>query len=557
MVSAPVGAPPLNLPRSTSSVGFIKDSNQQVPPTPTLRLAGGEGSQPQALRSNVLAPKTTNLKVPAKKSRKLSKVNISQPAEHSQISAPIDLQVLSSASEMQSSYASHQTPTSNRTAATSDAADMSRKLSALMQQTGLDDNGATSTFRTANVASESTQGRKPSPLQKGKEAIARAKKAISDHLSSSGEKKQRERRAGSSALSSSSDELAAPGHTMDAEISRRRLNRRIAEGENLGKSKIGFLTGDGNIPRNALPVYESMKSPGHRSESPNDPFSDDRLSQEALLAPNFSKFDFNFDGPKGKRASAQEPLSSPQQMKSSPRTMNSLLQPVSRPVSRFSGFISGLAQHSDTEFFSSSPVGFSTPRIRLEPHFDASGRKRLSAVAVKSPSVLDFSFEEPSDDEIIHIQQAEQKGFSPSLSLKRKTAKANLRSASSPAMKRVKKGPRSSEEMSLTLGIGKLTTNDSGSGTASSDQKRARRAATASPKPKGLKIFKISKGKEPIRRGSELEKKTKERALVGRRYSTSKPTKQYMNREHRASMPILGGVLHEESMSADELQMDE
>lgn len=556
-VSAPGEASPLDLPWSTSSIVVVKDSDQHVPPIPNLGLARGEGGQPRALCSDVLAPKTTNLKVPAKKSRKLSKVNICQPAKHSQISAPTDLQAVSSPSEIRSSHASHQTPTSNRIFTTSDSANMSRKLSVLMQQTGLDDNSAMSTFKTDNVASGSTQERKPSPLQKGKEAIARAKRVFSDHLGSSGEKKQKERKSGSSALSSSSDELAAPGHTMDAEISRRRLDRRIAEGENLGKLKIGFLTGDGNIPRKALPVYESMKSTRHRSESPDDPFSDDMRSQEGLLAPNFSKFDFDFDGCKGKRASVKEPLSSPQQMKTSPGTIKSTLQPVSRPLSRFSGFISGLAQHSDTEFFSSSPVGFSTPRIRLEPHFDASGRKRLSTVLAKSPSVLDYSLEEPSDNEIAHIQHAEQIGFSPCLSLKRKTAKANLRSASSPAMKRAKKGPRSSEEMSLTSGIGKLTTNDSGSGTVSSDQKRTRRAATSNLKAKGLKIFKISKGKEPMRRGSEFDKQTKGRTLVGRRYSTSKPTKRYMNREHRASMPILGSVLQEGSMGADELQMDE
>ena len=184
-------------------------------------------------------------------------------------------------------------------------------------------------------------------------------------------------------------------------------------------------------------------------------------------------------------------------------------------------------------------------------------RKRLCAVLVNSPSVLDLSFEEPSDDSIVHVQQTQQMGFTSSLSLKRKTAKANLRSASSPAMKRARKGPRSSEEISLTSGIGKLTTNDSDFNTGNSDPKRPKRATTLSPKAKGLKIFKINKGKEPMRRGSELEKKTKGHAPVERRYSISKPTKGYMSREHRASMPVLGSVLHEDSMSVDELQMDE
>lgn len=544
--------------QSTSGLVAIKDSKKPLLPIPNSELPGGERGQPQAPQSGVLAPKTTNLKVPAKKPRKLSKANIpQQPTKQVQISAPTDLQVLGSSADMEIGHAWQQAPASNGIVTTGDTADLGRKLSELMQQAGLDDNSSSLVSRTAAVALGGTQGRKPSPLQKGKEAVARAKRAISDHLGSSGERKQKEKKNVSSALSSSSDELAAPDRTMDAEISRRRLNRRIAEGENLGKSKIRFLTGDDDIPRKPLPVYESMKSPGQRSESPEDPFSDDRRSQEALLDPNFSRFDFDFDKRKEKRTSVQKLLSSPQQMQSSSEKSKSTLQQLSRPVSRFSGFISGLAQHSDIEFFSSSPVGFSTPRIRLEPHFDGSGRKRLSAVSAKSPSVLDFSFEDLSDDEFAHAQQAEQKEFSPSLSLKRKTAKANLRSASSPAMKRVKKGPRSSDEMSLTSRIGNLTTNDGGSSKVNSNQSRPRRAAASSPQSKGLKIFKISKGKEPIRNGSELDKKSRGHIAVGRRYSTSKPTKRYVNREHRASMPILGGILNEESMSADELQMDE
>ncbi|KAL9589169.1 MAG: hypothetical protein Q9203_002045 [Teloschistes exilis] len=81
------------------------------------------------------------------------------------------------------------------------------------------------------------------------------------------------------------------------------------------------------------------------------------------------------------------------------RTRRETPEPSTDDENPFSDKVSGLRQHPTTDWFSSSPLGFSTPRVRLEPVSDATGKKRLSTVPVSDPSLPDFDFEEDSTDE--------------------------------------------------------------------------------------------------------------------------------------------------------------
>ncbi|KAL8694560.1 MAG: hypothetical protein Q9218_000816 [Villophora microphyllina] len=90
-------------------------------------------------------------------------------------------------------------------------------------------------------------------------------------------------------------------------------------------------------------------------------------------------------------------------------------EPPADDENPFSDEISGLRQHPTNEWFSSSPIGFSTPRVRLEPVSDAMGKRHLSTVLVPNPSLPDFDFEQDmTDDEtdpLIHDWSAPGCGF--------------------------------------------------------------------------------------------------------------------------------------------------
>lgn len=76
--------------------------------------------------------------------------------------------------------------------------------------------------------------------------------------------------------------------------------------------------------------------------------------------------------------------------------------------------------------FSSSPLGFSTPRVRLEPKVDEKVKKR-DIPFVKSSSAPDFSFETSSDNETSRFRTVTSV-IDDGRNVKRKNANGNLRS---------------------------------------------------------------------------------------------------------------------------------
>ena len=427
-------------------------------------------------------------------------------------------------------------------ATAADAAELSKKLSTLMQQ-------ATDKELPPLPNSKSIVGTRRSKhprLQKSKEAFARAKQAIVDRLGSSGEKRHGSmKRQTKNVPSSSPDEIAGPEYQTDAELRRHRLHRRIAEGTNLSNSKVKSLTGDGNVRRKPLPVYESMRTLQHQTNSSDDPFSDEKSPNIDVSSPDFDDFDFDVEvtGHKPanpRRTSAFEPLlSSPQLEKA-------------KPPHQFSELVSGLAQHADTTFFSSSPAGYSTPRYRLEPQIDAKGKKRLSTVLASSPSLLDFSLDSQSASTVPELPKLPElpkndKARS-TISLKRKNAKLDLRIDISPAVKRIK-----TQDVALTSEMDKLRAGNDGALAAKDSNKRMSKFRIPGAEGKGLKIFDVSKGKAPIPKVMDTLHKTRG-SLNGRRSSIPGPIKRAMEHERRASTPVRTHRAEEDSMSIDELQ---
>ena len=531
-------------------------SSQTAPPEDVqgpLRSSpmGGQelgGSLPGHQRSNVLAPKSTNLRVQGRGSKTVSKLQISNPSPVIPDGKPVQSNVGNSVRDW-TVRLSQDASESQQITTSTDAADFNKKIPKLIHQANQpDDTLAPSSHTSQNTskASESSRGRS---LRKGREVLVRAKRAISERLSVSEDRKLGHNTVGDSGR----DEFNVVPYKIEENSSRQRLSRRIAEGENLSNPKIRALTGDGNFPRKPLPVYESMTSLRRQSSSSDDPFSDDVGSNDTSLSHKLDTFDVDFSGGKGDRSSTMEPLLPRQHQSSSQERNDTSMMSRSRPIPRYSPSRSGLTQHPDIEFFSSSPVGFSTPRVRLEPLVSTSGKKRLSTVSARSPSILDFSFERLSDDDTDELQRVPDRARSPTLSLKRKTGRANLRSGLSPAPKKTKSTDL--QEASLRSGLAKLEASGNGSLTVRDAYKKLKNATSTGSKTKGLKIFDVCKGQEPKREIRDDAKKSNNLS-TGTQSSDLRPAVRHTRGQRSRSAISLGSTIHEETMSIDELQMD-
>ena len=405
-----------------------------------------------------------------------------------------------------------------------------------------------------------TESAKLSPLEKGKKAFVKATRAIKERLSSSSSSNDRPfntRRLGSIGRSSSGGWEPPPQYESQEELTRGRLDRRIAEGENLSNPKIQKLTGDGNIPRKPLPVYESMRSRSQHSGSDN-PFSDTNDEGDQPSPEDYSGFDFDFSKRKHKGKAVRASMPVIEQMNISSEQYGQHLA-VPQSISRFSNMVSGLAQHSDTEFFSSSPVGYSTPRIRLEPQPPIMGNGTGAGGLQRSPSILEFSFEGLSEDASSEAQSPKTRGSEGSASVKRKGAAEDLRSQVAPATKKLKTDSTASKDEGLAAGISHLATEDDRGllSLDSSDAGDAKPSRNAS-KRKGMSIFDLGRAKFPEGTVQDDAKKYWTRAIASKRASVSQSTSVLFSRgrESRAGMQRLEHV-DGDDMDIDELQAND
>ena len=496
-----------------------------------------------------LAKKTTNMKI-SDPGKGVTKPKISSPILQEPESNP----AAPSPSRPATSHTTQSTlgaPTS-----TADAANLSTKISNLMQQAAAQES---QTRQKAVIYA--AEPAKLSPLEKGKKAIVKATRAIKERLSSSSssnDKPFNARRLGSIPRSSIGGWEPPPQYESQEELTRGRLDRRIAEGENLSNPKIRKLTGDGNIPRKPLPVYESMRSRSQHSGSDN-PFSDADDEGGQLSPEDYSGFDFNFSKRKHKDKAVRASMSVLEEVDGPSEQPDQHLT-VPKSTSRFSNMISGLAQHSDTEYFSSSPAGFSTPRIRLEPQSRLNGGKAATGELQRSPSILEFSFEGQSEDASSEAQSPHTRASEGSASVKRKGAAEDLRSQLAPATKKLKTDSVSlKDEGGLAAGISNLATEDDRGllSLESTDATVVKLTRNAS-KRKGISIFDLGKGKYPEGTGQEESKRPWTRAIASKRSSSSRPASVLFSRgrESRAGMQRLEQI-DGDDMDIDELQLND
>ena len=533
-------------PKSSRSTKTVPDDlDKPLPPIPKDPFAE---QRLHWQNRPALGPKTTNMKVSI----------AGKAATKPMISSPI-LQEPESSTAGPSPGRPVTSGTTQSTfgiqTSTADAAKLSRKISNLMQQAA-----AQESLTKQKAAIYATESAKLSPLEKGKLALVKATRAIKERLSSSSSKDKPfdTRRLGSIARSSSGGWEPPPQYESQEELTRGRLDRRIAEGENLSNPKIRKLTGDGNIPRKPLPVYESMRSRSQHSGS-IDPFSDADDEGGHLLREDYSGFDFDLNKRKHKSKAARASMPVTEQV-NRPSEQSDQHLTVPKSTTRFSNMISGLAQHSDTEYFSSSPVGYSTPRIRLEPEPPVNGKKTAAGALQRSPSILEFSFEGQSEDASSDGQSPNTRASEGSTSVKRKGATEDLRSRGVPASKRLKTFSVSSkDEGGLAAGISQLATEDD-PGILPSENTNAVVAKPSSnaSKRKGMNIFDLGKGKISETTGEGETKKPWARAIVSRRSSATRPSSVLFSRgrESRAGMRRLEQTDGDE-MDIDELQVSE
>ena len=145
-------------------------------------------------------------------------------------------------------------------------------------------------------------------------------------------------------------------------------------------------------PRRSLcstPIYDSMRSSPSGSSFGN-PFVDGHEAREPSSTDE-SLFDFEFDTDfsKDQQAMLLSPNKNTDDNASSIYSRKSPLGDKPEAKTRLAKppvFVDLPAQYSS--LFSSSPVAESTPRVRLEPRFEPSGRRQLRSVSATEPSIF-------------------------------------------------------------------------------------------------------------------------------------------------------------------------
>lgn len=432
---------------------------------------------------------------------------------------------------------------------TTDAAALSRKLTDLMQKAA----ASNSNVLVDQAKREKAGGR--TPLQRGKEALTKAKRAIVGHIDSSQEREGRIKLNEESRSNASIDRLEKEEYSMGEDTSELRLNRRLAEGSNLSITKIQEVLGDGRIRRKPLPIYEKMKAK-RLSASLRDHFSAAKKRQASPINGDVSSLWLDNKNGQSSRAST----SSFDALMTQPQTItdasNGFSPDGTRSTSRFSDKVSGLSQHPDTAVFSSSPVDFSTPRICLQPQSDVHGKKRLTAVLVDDPDTPGSSLDDLADDD--HCMSI-QEGAEPSTgSLKRKSGTQDLRSAPESITKRPKKELKlelSADDLALAAGFKKLETKDRA---VLSDKDKNMKIGVndkRTSKANGLAIFDTKKLIPSSASMVDLVNRPSAR-ISDKRSSIPRPSSIVYARDYRTYTPM-ADRLDDDVMALGELQMND
>lgn len=514
-------------------------------PLPPIPISEHEDYATTRRDKAALTIKTTNLKIP---------VQTEKPPLRPKISNP----VLQNSEENDNNTAlrlvnGFREDTSDKAplTTTKDAELLNKKITDLMQQASAREVQPTPKKKSKHVKAEFIS--KPSPLQRGKNAFSKATRAIAGRLNS-GRRPTTPNVRRPGPIESSPNSFIALEYHPESQKRSATIERRIAEGENLSNSKIQSIIGDGSIPRKPLPVYESMKSRRSSADSLENPFSDGNQAESIMSAEAQADVDFGFGFNKHK-GKAKQRSRQPFPFEDTEPEVNIKASIDAPPPLNFSNKISGLAQHPDVSAFSSSPIGSSTPRIRLDPDLNFHEQKKAPATLKRSPSILEFSFEE-SDEDAISAEPKTSNASEPSGSIKRKSAKGDLRSQLSPtAAKRLRRSSDASgDDLALEHGFRQLGTNDTNVLMEKNKNARLAQPSTADSKTKGLSIFETAKRKVPLTSAAALATRPRVQRTVSGRSSIPRPNSILFSRESRAHYR-LRDTTDGDTMEIDELQM--
>ena len=492
-------------------------------------------SPPKDITRRVLAQKTANLKAkPRHEVARITKSKISSPV--------LNPAVVLAASESPTPMASQSVqgdslllePLNN------DPAALNRKISGLMEQAASQE--AESRQKASILESELA---KPSPRQRAKQAMVKASHAVKQKLKGGNASSRSGRWDGSNRPY----HLGLSFHTdaVDQKALTGTLTRRVAEGVNLSNPKIQSMTGGSNVPRKPLPIYESMKSRIQRSSSLEDPFLDD--------GDNSGRASSVTDGKNRERknralksAESIDTLNVPEivvdHIHTPARQSYRPTVPTSSP--QFSSAISGLAQHSDTLSFSSSPEATSTPYSKWGLSHMADSQQRQTRGGHQN-----------KDEDSITSSPASRTITDGSQSVKRKSAQPNLRLPGTPVVKKARvSGQRSHDAATkLASGISNLETQDENPESFSPKKIRAKKQRQQQAnRRKGLGIFDVGKGKGKEVDGDVFSQGSRSKGSNSKRNSFSRPGSLLLGRGSRVTgkgnFEKLGD---DDSMDIDEL----
>ena len=436
--------------------------------------------EPKLTVRQPLAKKTANLKTQAAKdSKRVSKPEISAPVSN-QISGTKSVHAEALSTTKPRTFDPRQPSRSNRS-------ELSRKIPDLLKEAAHQE--AESERREAEYEQELA---KPSPQQRAKAGVIKASRAVKEKLRS-------KKVLLTASVVQTQNSMVSPKipFGFEGRSIRRRgtLDRRVAEGINLSNPKIQSLTGDSSVSRKPLPIYESMRSRMERSSIEEDPFQDGAesgpvtplRSPDQRSLPESSPFN-----------EADRGIENPPDVDLTPSTRSNRAPDttlVSKRVRNFSPEISGLAQHSDTLIFSSSPEATSTPfsKWRSRP---ASLRNIRKAVSNRRKPKANLEGHHDASTNSTPPSQTITEG---SRSVKRRSGNEDLRSPSTPVTKKARLSHPSQDEASvkLTTFISAMSTGEQSSQSPSSKIIRGKKARSPQGKKKkrGLGIFDVHIGK--------------------------------------------------------------
>lgn len=408
-----------------------------------------------------------------------------------------------------------------------------------------------------------------SRLQRGRQALAKASRAIAGQLSRSSSTSHTSDKnlvfgpRGDSLPSSSHGSILSLRPNTDDDSSWARHNRRIAEGENLGRPKIKAMTSDGHVRRKPLPLQDTTNlepsSSCDETTGTTSLVSDSKEGNDSPLRHHDSTVEIN---PSDGRCSSDDETSSQFDHLQIKNQHRSTTLPRACRLSLNHLVVNGLAQHPNTLVFASPPRRLSVPKTRGVPQANVDSQKRVPS-SIKS--VVGFE-DMLNDDELAQTcQNLRPRGSSNgSVSVKRKSASRDLRSQLSIAMKRTKRGSADSNDSKEEPAAGGETGQQDGVDRPGFITRERNRLSlifnnktgieAIEAERKALGILDSRKENEPISAAEDKSWLPRDRGSGGKKSSSHRRSSLFSRGSRTQTQPV--NTNENDDMAIDELQID-